>query len=107
LPILLFAPLYNVPRFFEFKTATNITYTCLRNSTLSGGELIVQEGNSSLENIVLEAEEFEKMSSDEQINMCLTWNRKSAVELVVTDFRVNPTYVTVLKNELFILHKMY
>jgi hypothetical protein len=33
LPILLFAPLYNVPRFFEFTTVTNATYSCLDNAT--------------------------------------------------------------------------
>ena len=29
IPILLFAPLYNVPRFFEFQTVKNVTFACL------------------------------------------------------------------------------
>ena len=32
LPILLFAPLYNSPRFFVFRTVSNVTYTCLNTS---------------------------------------------------------------------------
>ena len=28
-PILLFAPLYNLPRFFEFETVKDVSFTCL------------------------------------------------------------------------------
>ena len=31
IPILLFAPLYNVPRFFEFDTVNNVSLACLDN----------------------------------------------------------------------------
>ena len=31
LPIFFFAPVYNLPRFFEFKTVQNTTFTCVRN----------------------------------------------------------------------------
>ena len=31
IPILLFAPLYNVPRFFEFDTVNNVSLVCLDN----------------------------------------------------------------------------
>jgi hypothetical protein len=49
--------------------------------------------NSS--NIVLSPVEFDRMSNEELANICMKWSRKRAVELVVTDFRIDPVYVSV------------
>ncbi len=88
LPILLFAPLYNVPRFFEFKTTTNITYTCFKATTMTSEV-------SATRHIVLSYEEFNMLSNVEVTKMCLIWVKKHVVELVITDFRVNPIYISV------------
>ena len=83
-PILLFAPLYNVPRFFEFDTVKNVTFTCLDdqlnswngnktslpiNETMSP-KLDVQklQNNTNLSNIFLSKEYFVNTMNTKDIN---------------------------------------
>jgi hypothetical protein len=46
LPILIFAPLYSVPRFFEIRSFTNATYICTSNSSYW-----FQDPNEPLDNV--------------------------------------------------------
>ena len=118
-PILLFAPLYNVPRFFEFTTINNTTYTCLDNSTFgpslisdptNDGSMFDTSGSRAgldpelFPNYEIEAEEsglilleedFLNQTKDELREKCKTWKKKVVIELHVTDFRVDPIYVSV------------
>ena len=119
LPILLFAPLYNVPRFFEFTTINNTTYTCLDNSTFGPSLISDPKNEGSLfdpsrprtdldpqlfpsyeleaeeSGLVLLEQDFLGRSNDELREMCKTWKKKVVIELHVTDFRVDPIYVSV------------
>jgi hypothetical protein len=112
LPILLFAPLYNVPRFFEFETLKNTTYSCIDNSSNFGQNLFVDsQNNSSLQQtriepellgdsdestgIVYSEETFLSQSKSDLKSNCTTWHKKIVIELLVTDFRVDPIYVSV------------
>jgi hypothetical protein len=101
LPILLFAPLYNMPRFFEFRSETNVTYRCvdhLVNSNVSrlANDLNLdfnQQNVSSINsNLVLTEDDFLKLNYTIE---CQHWNKKTLVDLVVTEFRKNQTYITV------------
>ena len=122
LPILIFAPLYNVPRFFEFRTMSNVTYSCVVEES---SPHYPQAINTSLEAIhnftdspslqpytlsdkkvtktkkIIMEEEFKKLTSKEMDEMCLQWNRHEVVDFVVTEFRRNPDYISVRTYSLF------
>ena len=60
IPILLFAPLYNVPRFFEFVTVKNVVFTCLDDQlhafkadsiNISGNNIVSKEYNETYINM--------------------------------------------------------
>ena len=73
LPILIFAPLYNSPRFFEFKIVTNSTWNCTGADGLNGSEHSTP---------LPEAEED-----------CV--EQDVSVDLIVTEFRRDPIYIKV------------
>ena len=109
LPILVLAPLYNVPRFFEFRTETNVTYMC--------SNLVQLNETAALELTEVISEETYRnlslFSSDLEVTDGVTdgvtngsvgvleracdgeWKQNSTVNLVVTDFRKDPTYIQV------------
>ena len=68
LPILLFAPLYNVPRFFEFSTVNNTTYSCLDNSTYGPHITAASDAqtNTSFQNLQVKQELFANASGNTQ-----------------------------------------
>ena len=45
--------------------------------------------------ITLSEEEFNFRPRDKLREMCVSWHKKVIIELLVTDFRVNPIYVSV------------
>ena len=119
MPILIFAPLYNVPRFFEFRTMSNVTYSCVvtgntslnpqtLNTSLSVQNVTelprTQPYTSAAENSndmapvatkILMEEEFNRLTPKEADEMCSHWNKQEVVDFVVTDFRRNPDYISV------------
>lgn len=86
LPIAIFAPLYNLPRFFEFRTVTNVTYTCVDH---------LYNASSEPKSMVVDEETFSNISGSNLDIGCDHWSRRSFVHLVVTDFRTDHIYVMV------------
>lgn len=118
LPILIFAPLYNMPRFFEFRTVTNTTFECVDH--LVGQHVqnisdydqeqhfdLMQDYSENMSSLyfrekgaqsalILTESEFLNMTVNQ--TLCDHWNKRTVIDLVVTDFRHNHTYVTVYVN---------
>ena len=73
-PILLFAPIYNIPRFFEFETVNNIAFACLDDQlySLNATNMIHSESllhSKSYSSPILSAPEYlENTSATERLN---------------------------------------
>ncbi|TRY70870.1 hypothetical protein TCAL_02903 [Tigriopus californicus] len=96
LPILIVAPLYNLPRFFEFRTITRVVSSCqsnlasnssMSNSDDNNGINISDTVNSS--HICL-SNEPETEGEEEQ--------GEKTIQLIVTTLRKNPHYITIYVN---------
>ena len=107
LPILVLAPLYNVPRFFEFRTETNVTYMCsnlVQLNETAALELTEVISEETFRNLSLFPDEvtdvFGAGNGSEAVGVLQRacdgeWKQNSTVNLVVTNFRKNPTYIQV------------
>ena len=81
IPILILAPLYNMPRFFEYEIRSRITKFC---ANFSGrGVYEVSEA------------EYDNLTSEEIASCANDWEDGKTAALVVTDFRNSVTYIQV------------
>ena len=80
-PILVLAPLYNVPRFFEYEIRSRVARFCANFS--GGGEFEVAEAD------------FANLTEAEVAACDGEWEESETAQLVVTDFRKDATYIQV------------
>ena len=81
-PILILAPLYNVPRFFEYEIRSRVTKFC---------------ANYSGRGVPYEFTEFEydNLTAGDIASCADDWEDRKTAALVVTDFRNSVTYIQV------------
>ena len=101
-PILIFVPIYNLPRFFEFKSYENVTYICTDelDDNYTGHDL----QNSKL---VIDEMEYLRRHENEGLMHCDNWHKKTLLVLDVTETRKDEVYVTVRDpNTSSIIHEL-
>ncbi len=98
-PILIFVPIYNLPRFFEFKSYENVTYICTDEleDNYTGHDL----QNSKL---VIDEMEYLRRHENEGLMHCDNWHKKTLLVLDVTETRKDEVYVTVRDPTSSIIH---
>ncbi len=84
-PIIILAPLYNVPRFFEFTWIAKSFYSCADTDT---SEWMSQE-------------QFANLSAAE-VAECVEWRKEEIDTTIITEFRMNRLYVRVSDGEALI-----
>ena len=93
LPIVIIAPVYNIPRFFEFDSnpqATKITQLkCSFDD--AGNETFIMEDQDSVEIVV----KMNQTIWNEMEVHCHSWQEKTVHTLTLTDTRENKLYFTV------------
>ena len=88
LPILLFVPIYNIPRFFEFQSYENVTYICT-----DGMAENYTKADLMMAKLVISEEKFEKRY---QLGYnCTDWHQRTLLVLDVTETRKNKHYISV------------
>ena len=82
IPILILAPLYNMPRFFEYEIKSRLTKFC---------------GNFSGRGVPYEftEAEYDNLTSADIASCADEWEERETAALVVTDFRNSVTYIQV------------
>ena len=86
LPIVLFAPLYNIPRFFEFETRVGDPCS---NATTAAGQSRMTNGTA------VAVHNSGATHGTSAVNMTDCALEEPVVGLAITEFRENPLYISV------------
>lgn len=83
IPILILAPLYNIPRFFEYDVRSRVTKFC---ANFSGGGGVPYE---------VTEDQYDNLTSAQVASCDGDWEDRKTAALVLTDFRKSDTYIQV------------
>ena len=90
LPILLFAPLYNIPRFFELESTKETRYFCEEEAN----ETDVLRGITKVI-VELDENQYDNLMNGNSSMLVFNCTNSTKNTLTATDFRKDPLYVKV------------